>query len=309
MIRQPLRFLLRTALLAAFVALYCLHDAPAGQRLTIPKSVEGLERLMGDGYVYLDRDELIIVSDIDRKTLYQLASRDFILYMHILRRDFFNKSHQPEDDKRKQTILTIFLFKNRESYVQGLRKIGINIAEEDEENQGAVRNGYFYPGRKRNFILINYRDEYERGISTYSHELSDSLLRKEFSEAPIWINEGIATMVGNSHIVNNQLRYKGTFSIKRVKKALEEGKLLSLPRILELTHKDFGRRKNSRKFYDASEQFCRFLHSRNQLRTVYHTLRDGSQNHETVARTIVRVTGRDLDRLEKEWHDWLMKQE
>ena len=309
MSRSPFFPIFGYALLFVFTALVLSGKVSAGQRISsLPKTAEEMQRLMGDGYTCLDRDELLIVSDIDRKLLYQLASRDFIVYMHVLRRDFYNKSHAAADGRRAQAILTVFLFKDRESYVRGLRKIGIDVAVEDEENRGALRDGYYYPGRKRNFILINYRDQYERGISTYAHEVSHALLRKEFSDPPAWINEGIATMAGNGKMVDNRLRYDGESSIRRVKKALEKGNLLPLARVLELTGKEFAGRENSLRFYDASEQFCLFLQSRNQLRAVYHALRDGKKGGETGARTVARVTRSDLNRLEKEWHGWLMKQ-
>lgn len=296
--------------LALFSALsFLVHaSAAAGQApASLPKTSEKMKQLMGRGYIILDRDEQLIVSDLDQKTLYQLMSRDFLIYRNVLTRDFFDKPGKT-GGKNAPPIMTVFLFKNRESYVAGLRKIGIDVAAEDENNQGAVRNGYFYGGQKRNFILINYRDEYERGISTYSHELSHALLRKEFTNPPTWINEGIATMVGNSRIVNSHLRYNAGSSLKRAKRAAEKGELVSLPELLKLTGKDYGRRENSLPFYDAGEQFCRFLHSRNQLLPIYRALRDNTGNRETAAAILSRITGLSLDNLEKAWHGWLAKQ-
>jgi hypothetical protein len=278
----------------------------ASGRTRIPQTVDGMKQLLGPEYIYLVRDGLFIVSDLDDKTLYPLVTQDFLIYMYVLRRDFFNKPRKT-DNAKQRTLLTIFLFKNRESYVAGLRKIGIDVAAEDENNIGAVRNGYYYPGKERNFILINYRDNFDLGIATYAHELSHALMRTELSNPPTWINEGLATMVGNSRVVNSHLQYIAGGSVRRTQKSLGEGALLALPEILLLTGKNFSQRENSLQFYDASEQLCRFLHSRDQLLPVYRALRDGGAR-DAGAEAIRRVTGLDQDALEKEWHDWLRKQ-
>ena len=301
---------LRFAFLALLVQMLPVRCARAGQaakaNLALPKTAEKMRGLMGDGYHYLDKDELLIVSDLDKKTLYPLVSRDFLIYKHVLARDFYTRGNS---GRSSQPILTIFLFKNRESYVAGLRKIGIDVAAEDVNNQGAVRDGYFYGGRERNFILINYRDNYEEGISTYAHELSHALMGKEFPGPPSWINEGMATMVGNSKIVNSHLRYNAdSRSVRRMKTAVENGRMVPLSRLLQLTGQEYGQRENSLPFYDAGEQFCRFLNSRNQLLPIYRDLRDNGRNRGADAEIICRITGLGLGALEKAWHDWLRKQ-
>jgi len=305
---RPSRILSRSlALLVMIAAAFPIHGSHAGEmtRRSIPKTLEAMKRLMGGDYTYVDKDGLLIVSDLDQKTLYQLMARDFYIYVNVLTRDFYNQPH--ESGGKSAPIITIFLFKSRESYVKGLRKIGIDIAEEDENNQGAVRNGYFFGGRERNFILINYRDDYERGISTYSHELSHALLRREVANPPTWLNEGIATMVGNSKIVNSHLRYTHGASLARTKRKLEKGEMLKLSQLLKARYEDFAARENSQRFYDAGELFCRFLHSRNQLLPIYRDLRD-ARGRGGDAEIVVRITGLAIDRLEQVWYDWIQKQ-
>lgn len=308
MIRPAFIPSLRFAPLLVFATLFLFQGVLAGQmkNRSIPQTLEAMKTLMGADYTYVDKDGLLIVSDLDQKTLYHLMAQDFYIYMNVLTRDFYGKPQQG-GGKNSPAIITVFLFKNRESYVKGLRKIGVDVAEEDENNQGAVRNGYFFGGWERNFILINYRDNYERGISTYAHELSHALLRKEFPNAPTWINEGIATMVGNSKIVNSHLRYTPGYSLKRLKKSLEKGELLKVAQLLRATHEDYSARENSSRFYDAGEHFCRFLQSRNQLLLIYRDLRD-ARGRKGDSEIVSRITGLAPDRLDQAWHDWIRKQ-
>ncbi len=305
---RPSTFFL--AALLAFASVHPAHGAlaerAAGKIPALPKTPDELRERLGKDYEYIDRDELLIVSDLDKKTLYQLTSRDFLIYLNVLKRDFYDKPRQP-GRSAPQPILTVFLFQNRETYVQGLRKIGFDLSDGDGQDQNAVRNGYYYSGRNNSFILINYRDAYEQGISTYAHELSHALMLREIPRPPSWINEGIATMVGHSMIVNSHLKYNNDSGLKRLRRALKNDAAPSLSRLMEATGQEYSS-ENSTPYYDAGEQFCRFLHSRNQLLPVYRDLRDGAKKRETPEKVIARVTGLGLNNLEKEWHAWMAKQ-
>lgn len=263
-----------------------------------------MKELMGRDYTYVEKDELLVVSDLDMKTLHPLVSLDFLVYINVLKRDFFDK-RIAVSAKKPQVLLTVFLFKNRESYVQGLRKIGISVAAEDETNQSALRNGYYYGGGGRNYIVINYRDDYEAGLASYAHEVTHALIRKEFPKVPEWLNEGLATMIGRSRVVNSQLQPAKRSGLDRTKSALDKDELHSLPELFSLTGAEFSAKRNNLRHYDASEQFCRFLHSRNQLRRLYHGLRDDSGKRETNEEIMRRITGLDVGNLQKAWYDWL----
>lgn len=300
---------LRFGLLAVLACLLLHQAVPAGEMNgnSLPRTVAGMKELLGNGYIYIDKGDLLVVSDLDPATALPLVSRDFLAYMQILRRDFFTRSAQPAGGK-SVPILTVFLFKNRESYVQGLRKIGINVAAEDEKNRGAVRDGYYFGGKERNFILINYRDSYAQGLSTYTHEMSHALMRREFPDAPVWINEGIATMVGHCRLQGGSLQYYYNGSVGTAKMALRADALPTVAQILRLTHRHYADPDNHGVFYDAGEQLCRFLHSRNQLLPVYRALRDDDKGSETAEQILRRITGLGLDGLDKAWHAWLGKE-
>jgi hypothetical protein len=123
------------------------------------------------------------------------------------------------------------------------------------------------------------------------------------------MNEGLATMIGHSRVVNSHLLYAGNSSLSRVSATLHKGELLSLSDLFRLTGTEYASRRNSLRYYDASEQFCRFLHSRNQLRLLYHSFRDNPGKRQTNEEIMRRITGFDPDNLEKAWHVWLLRQE
>lgn len=304
---------LRAALLVALVCILPAYRAPAAQMMNanpnVPGTMDGLKQVMGPEYTYVDQGDYFIVSDLDKGTLNQLMTRDFILYKLILTRDYFPVRYDANArNQRGRNILTVFLFKNRDCYVKGLRKMGIDVAVEDENNQADIRDGYYYSGMERNFILINYKDNYRQGLSIYAHELCHSLMRKDFPDAPIWLDEGIATMVGHSQIVDNRLDYDKRYtSLRNVKRTVENGTVLPLSRLLQSKGTDYLTGEGSTVFYEAGEQFCRFLLSRNQLLQVYRGLRDSGGKGDA-GEVLRKVTGLNLEGLEKAWHDWLRRQ-
>lgn len=309
MTRSFFRPITRIALLSLLVLPLLSGGVPAGEQWkSLPKTAEKMRGVMGRDYLYIEKGGLLIVSDLDKYTLDGLTKKDMFLYMQVLQRDFFDKP-QRSVVKDSEIFLTVFLFKNRDSYVKGLRKININVAEEDENNQDAVRDGYFYGGKERNFILINYHENYEQGISIYAHELCHALMRREFYKPPSWLNEGIATMIGHSKLVDGRFQYDGDSGIAGAKRMLDKGEIPPLSRILAATGKDFSARQGSYRIYVSSEQFCRYLQSSNALRTIYRALRDESSNRGKSAEVVSRTTGLTLEKLEKVWHAWLRKQE
>lgn len=274
--------------------------------IVIPQDAAETKRLLGDKYQYLNRNHLVFISDLDQQTLAQLVLRDFQTYLALLTRQLFTKalsSHRAGSSE----IPIIFLFRNRESYVKGLRDMGVGAAMGGDDALKSLRNGYHISGPDISFILINYHDNYAFGLSVYAHELTHALLRMEYPDAPIWLNEGLATMFENCKVDGGQLRYQSAGSLRRMKNGLRGGGVLPLARLFESTGKDFSGSGHIA-FYDAAELLCRYLHTRNLLIPVYLEMREGRGKGVNGSETVARMSGRTLEGLEKDWHEWIRNQ-
>ena len=285
-------------------------DGSAPERETrgfnLPGSMNELKALLGTTYTYLDRGDVLFSSDLEQKTFVRLTTQDFLLYSHILTRNYFTKT-QKAGAKDPEIVMFVFLFKDRDSYIKGLRKMGLDIPVKDEGNFNAVRNGYFYKRGKRSAIIVNCHDDYAQGLSIYAHEITHSLIVKEFPDVPVWFNEGFATMVGHSRIVNSHLQFIPSGTRERLLLSLTKGDAIPLAKLLQSVNADFGNEKSG-VYYEAAEQFCLFLHSRNQLMPVYRDLRDGGKKGADSASVVTRITGRPIPDLEKDWLAWVKNQ-
>lgn len=270
--------------------------------IVIPQDAAETKSLFGDGHRYLNRNHLVFISDLDQQTLVRLVLQDFQAYLAMLTRQLFTKalnSHR----KDSVEIPVIFLFKDRESYVKGLRSMGVGALTGVGGEKDNLRDGYHFSAPGASFILINYRDNYAYGLSVFAHELTHALIRMEYPDAPIWLNEGLATMFENSRVEGGQLQYRFNASLSRVKR----GGTLPLKRLFESTSLDFLGAEHI-PFYDAAELFCRYLHTRNLLIHVYIEMREGRGKGVNGSETVARIAGRAFEALEKDWHDWLKNQ-
>lgn len=313
--REPLFFRFAVLLFFAIAAMLAFRCEAADytrtvrlgtNKVVIPQSVAETRRLFGDSYQYLNRSHLILISDLDQRTLTQLELQDFQAYLTILTRQLFTRALN-SSRKDNTAIPVIFLFKDHESYRKGLRDMGLGDMLDSEMGRGNLRRGYQFNSPEVNGVLIDYRDNYAHGLSIYAHELTHALVRMEYPQAPIWINEGLATMFGHCKVEGGQLQYMFGEGLARLKQGLRGGGVLPLARLFESTSKDFMGGGHLQ-YYDAAELLCRYLHSRDLLVQVYIEMRDGRGKGVNGSETVARVAGRTPEELEKDWHQWLKEQ-
>lgn len=274
--------------------------------ITIPKDAAETRQLLGDDFQYLDRSHLILISDLDLGTLTQLEIQDFQAYLTILTGQFFTKALNSYH-RDKTALTTVFVFRDEKSYTKGLRDIGLGVLLDAGLKQGNLRRGYQFTTPGVNGVLIDYRDNYAVGLSIYAHELTHALVRKEYPEAPVWLNEGLATMFGHCRVEGGQLRYVFGSSLAALQHGVRDGGVLPLEQLFASTNTKFLGLGHG-PYYDAAELFCRYLHSRNLLVQIYIEMRDGRGKGVNGSDTVARVAGRTLEELEKDWHEWLLEQ-
>ena len=270
--------------------------------IIIPQDAAETKSLFGDRYQYVSRNHLVFISDLDQQTLTRLVVQDFQTYLAMLTRQLFTKALNAHRAGSSE-IPIVFLFKDRDSYVHGLRAMGIGAALGNAGGTDNLRNGYHFSAPGVSFILINYHDNYGFGLAVFAHELTHALIRMEYPAAPIWLNEGLATMFENCKVEGGQLRYRFGESLPRARR----NGVLPLARLFAATNQDFADSGHT-PFYDAAELLCRYLQTRNVLIPVYLEMRDGRGKGVNGSESVARLAGGSLEALEKNWHEWIGSQ-
>ena len=164
-----------TRLLAAAACLiFALHSTAEAAPTTdeLAARVKDLEnKLDGQGFKVMIEAPFVLVGD---ESLAKVKSRaNFVRWIvRLIEADYFSK--QPDK------IIEIWLFKNEKTYRKGAKKFF------DDEPETPY--GYYSPDD--NALVMNIGP----GAGTLSHELVHPYIEANFSGAPSWFNEGLASL-------------------------------------------------------------------------------------------------------------------
>jgi hypothetical protein len=221
-------------------------------------------------------EHLHIYSDLSEGDLdfYAKFFERFIIY--------FRENYLPFSQERP---LTMYLFGDMQSYLSY------------SERQKAPRTPYGYWLAEFNVIVVNLKT----GVGTATHELVHHLVYKGFVKpCPHWANEGIATFFEKfiGHVDDRgQLHISfGYFSNWRFPITKHEVDNISLGKLVR-TPNDQCTARSLMLFLHKKRLFTQFIHEL--------SLRE---DDPTGLITLIRIYGKDLPDLEKEWKDWIRLQ-
>jgi len=78
---------------------------------------------------------------------------------------------------------------------------------EEWEAKGHIHHaGLYQPGEDKDYVVMRLDSEGENPFHTLYHEYTHALLRLNFSNLPLWFNEGLAEFFGNSTLGDKEIR-------------------------------------------------------------------------------------------------------
>jgi hypothetical protein len=162
--------------------------------------------------------------------------------------------------------------------------------------------GMYHPNVR--LIVMNARP----GLGTLTHELVHPLVEADFPRAPVWVNEGIASLFeapimpskGEIHGIKNW-RLPRLLSGMRSPKEKYHARLDSL---FGMTDDSF-RGPLEKLHYATARYVCQWLDSRGWLWPFYHAYRDGFADDPTGAKAFERVTGMAPAVANATWTSWI----
>lgn len=146
------------------------------------------------------------------------------------------------------------------------------------------------------------------GLGTLTHELVHPLVEADFPHAPVWINEGIASLF-EAPVMPRPGEIHGTrnWRLPRLLSAMRSREEQSLARLDTLfgMSDDVFRGRLEKLHYATARYVCQWLDARGWLWPFYHAYRDGFAGDATGARAFERVTGMTPARANTEWAMWV----
>lgn len=165
------------------------------------------------------------------------------------------------------------------------------------------RFGFFLHDRRT--IVMNAQP----GLGTLSHELVHPLVAEDFPEAPLWLNEGIASLfeapalgkTGQIHGVKNW-RHPRLVSALRSKTEAKKARLDALVALDD----DAFRDDDEDLHYAAARYLCQWLDSQGKLWPFYARFRETKARDPHGERAFAEVVGKSPADAHDAWAKWVL---
>ncbi len=247
------------------------------QRERANKVRDALVEQFGKDYVYeIDHDrKLVFATNIDSQTLSEMKQR-LTAYATVQWKDLF--------DNAFEKYLTIV------------------IPRKDDWRWGQ-RVGGFY-ARSSNMLIAR-----TVGL-TLVHEFTHALHyadQEGFGQShPIWITEGLATLFESSRIIDGHAVPTTNSRLNALQRLLRRKAQIPLAELIRASHAKFM--QNPTASYSEVRYFMMYLHSKGMLRKWYNAYVEGYDSDITGRASMEKVFGRKLEKIEANWHEWVMDQ-
>jgi Flp pilus assembly protein TadD len=106
---------------------------------------------------------------------------------------------------------------------------------EEWEVKGHIHHaGLYQPAQDKDYVVLRLDTEGENPFHTLYHEYTHALLRLNFSNLPLWLNEGLAEFFGHSTLGDKEIK-TGTIDPGHLY-LLNQSKLIPIETLLEVDH-------------------------------------------------------------------------
>jgi hypothetical protein len=196
---------------------------------------------------------------------------------------------------RPERMISVYLFPDAGSY-------GRYCQQAFQEPCISVY-GFFSPSHRSLVMNLGL------GIGTLSHELVHPILEADFPQAPIWLNEGIASLYEAPVMPRRgEIHGRKNWRHPRLLAALgssRERDQTTLPALFAMSNDAF-RGANEALHYAMARYSCQWLDEQGRLWDFYHAWRDGLAADPTGEKAFAKVLGRSPSEANADWTRWVM---
>jgi len=193
-------------------------------------------------------------------------------------------------EKKPDPFITIYLFRDDKTYR--------HWAKELFGDTNVSHFGYYRPWDHTMVMNIG------TGGGTLVHELTHALVKPDFPKIPTWFDEGLGSLHEQCRFASGTIVGMVNWRLPAVQKAIADGTLVPLEKLVAMNTGQFRGDKESLHYAEA-RYLCMYLQKLGVLEKFYKAFRDGFKDDTTGAKTLVRVTGKPIPDLEREWIAWV----
>ena len=192
--------------------------------------------------------------------------------------------------KRPKDVTGIIVYKKDNFYRYK------NFLEKKLEIKNVTERNTGYHSQKRALIIMRYIE----GKGTILHEATHKFMKADFPDAPIWFDEGLASLHEASNYTGGKL--VGGFSLRllTLKTAMVEGEYKNLRHLMEMERKVFNK-ENTLLNYAQARYLIMFMQEKGILERYYKLFRGTYHDDNTGITQLEKVYGKPLNKIELDY--------
>jgi len=187
-------------------------------------------------------------------------------------------------------LLDVWLFRDEMSYASNVSAI---FGETPSTPYG------FY-SRCRCALIMNV----STGYGTLVHEMVHAYMDANFPDAPVWFNEGLASLFERPRERDGHLVGETNWRLPGLQRAIAGGVRKQVREVLEASRGDFDG-KDAGLFYAEARYLCFYLQDRGLLVRFYRRFERDHARDPRGAATLEDVIGTKLEAFQPAWEDFV----
>ncbi|NQT89514.1 hypothetical protein HQ560_22280 [bacterium] len=271
----------KTALLFALLV-GCTATAASDMDVEAAKATLTMKRKLGEGFI-VERDGLFLIAG-------NLSRAQFERYCRHTIGAGSRALWSAYCTKKPDHLITIYLFRDDKTYRHWAKKLF--------NDTDVSHYGYYRPWDHTLVMNIG------TGGGTLVHELTHALVKPDFPKIPTWFDEGLSSLHEQCSFARGTIVGAVNWRLPAVQEAIKKGTLVPLTTLVATTTRQFRGAKESLHYAEA-RYLCMYLQKLGVLRKFYKEFRDGFEKDPTGAKTLVKVTGKPIPDLQREWVAWV----
>ena len=226
----------------------------------------------------------MIGGNISARSLERFKTHTIALCTQAMWNDYF--------DKRPSKPIYVYLFADDASYRSYSRKLF--------KHRPSTPYGYYLADQRA--LIMNIAT----GGGTLVHEMTHALIEPDWPDVPAWFNEGLGSLHEQCGVHRGSIKGFVNWRLPILHRAMAKNTYVPLSKLISTTKSQFYGR-NSGVQYAEARYLCLYLQYKNVLHKFYKQYRDNFKDDPTGEKALVKLLGKPLEDIEKDWQAWVMR--
>lgn len=248
------------------------------------KKVAAVRKIAPAGFTVIVKAPFVVAGDDEPERVKMFADRTIVWAVEKLKKEYF--------DKDPEAIITVWLFKDKESYDKHTKQLF-------NDNPGTPY-GYYSP--RHEALIMNIAT----GGGTLVHEIVHPFIAANFEHCPPWLNEGLGSLYEQSAERNGRIVGLTNWRLAGLQRAIKNDKTITFKKLCGLDHEAFYG-ENSGLHYAQARYLCYYLQEKGLLQKFYKAAVANAEKDPGGYNALVETLGeKDMADFEARWTKWVL---